>query len=109
MICEDPTRQIWQARQAGQVTVVGDGMWLTVGEATTRLAELTGRSRDVQWVRRLADAGYLFVDRPPAVGEGASHRRIKAESVEAYAAAVKLLEPERSARLEALRTLNRQP
>lgn len=101
LICED--RSTRKNRQAGQVGVVGDGEWLTIGEAVQRLNALgRGRYND-QRVRRVADAGFLLVDRPPAVGPGASHRRVKTSSLDDYVAALELPEPARSARLAELR------
>lgn len=59
--------------------MVGDGTWLSIGEAVTRLTHL---GYDEQRVRRLADAGKIRTMRPPAAGRGASHRRLLAEDVE---------------------------
>lgn len=52
--------------------MVGDGTWLTVGEAAVRLRA------GVDAVRRAVEAGDLVAGRTPG-----GHRRILAESVEA--------------------------
>lgn len=59
------------ARAAEEVRVVGDGTWLTVGEAAKLLRV------DVGAVRRAVDAGKLVAGRTPG-----GHRRVSAESVE---------------------------
>ncbi|HWB37112.1 MAG TPA: hypothetical protein VHA75_13930, partial [Rugosimonospora sp.] len=102
LICEDQSTR--QERQVRQVAVPGD--WLTLGEVLARL-NAAGRSRySEQQVRRLADAGYFDVDRPPAFGEGAPHRRIRASSVDEYLAVFDLPTAQQQAAMAALRARN---
>lgn len=56
--------------------MVGDGTWLSTGEAARRL----GLHPDK--VRALGDAGRIRTVRPPDTGPGLSHRRYLAEDVE---------------------------
>lgn len=55
----------------GQVSVVGDGTWLTAGEAAERLRV------GVDAVRRALESGRLSGGKTPG-----GHRRVSAESVE---------------------------
>lgn len=56
--------------------MVGDGTWLTTGEAAARL------NLHVDKVRALGDSKKIRTMRPPDTGPGVSHRRYLAEDVE---------------------------
>jgi hypothetical protein len=85
--------------------VVGDGTYLKMSEALTRLRP---RGYSADRVRQLADAGYLRSTRPPATGlrQGTPHRRIEAASLDEYEAALNLPQAARDVELEAMRARN---